>query len=187
MTTLDTSVIEENTALFSSNVVQSLSAMVGASYEFPRENMSNEPFVSANGVLVVIHFGGVIQGDYLLVLDEQTAFSLTRGTSDPDYHTPIYELRRDTADFLTELLNTAVGQTIQKLEEHYGLLSYVPAVVVFGEMFFPRVLSRTGILTGDFGSIESTLAINLGDMKIARRLGKSQLVRHFLVFRETLR
>ena len=172
--TLDPQLITDNTLHFAAVVCQTLSDMIGHDYAVKQESYCEVPFTYAEGLVVFIHFGGILQGDYQILMSENVAAALLGSDSIPDDDVSRKLFREESVDLLTELLNTAVGQSIHKLEEQLGILSYVPAVAAIGSLFFPRVTSRRITVSGKCGDIECVVSINAGDLRIARRFDEMQ-------------
>ncbi len=166
--------VSDNALLFASHFAQAIRDSLGHSYVVNRQNFSEEPFAHANGLVVTVRFGGSVQGDYMIEMAEETAAALLDETDIPLDQYERNGFRIEAVDMLTRLVNTAVGQAVQRLEENHGIISFDPAAAFFGEMFFPKVLSRRFTISGDCGPITCILSLNMGGLRIARRLDEMQ-------------
>ena len=66
-------IIRNNTALFIQNVRQTLKEMANADFMVAAKVPVSASAVFENGMTVVSHFSGMIQGDFMLATDEITA------------------------------------------------------------------------------------------------------------------
>jgi diguanylate cyclase (GGDEF)-like protein len=166
--------IYDHTMLFASHVCQTLADMTGVKYLIDEATYRDEPFSYAEGMIVYIHFGGTIQGDYILALQEKVALKLIGAYFENMPKHQLQQRRDDSSDVLNEILNIAVGQSIVELEKQYGVLSYNSAIVVFGDIVFPKVICNSFGIAGDAGEIVCAFALNMVDLKIAKKLKKTR-------------
>jgi diguanylate cyclase (GGDEF)-like protein len=166
--------IYDHTMLFASNVCQTLVDMTGVKYLINEATFRDEPFSYSDGMIVYIHFGGTIQGDYILALQEKVALKLIGAYFENMPEHQLQQRRDDSSDVLNEILNIGVGQSIVELEKQYGVLSYNSAIVVFGDIIFPKVICNSFGITGDAGEILCAFALNMVDLKIAKKLKKTR-------------
>ncbi|MDM8524619.1 hypothetical protein QUF80_14720 [Desulfococcaceae bacterium HSG8] len=159
-----------NTIIFAQSVIQSLEDMIGIPFELNKASFKEVPFSSQFNMIACIHFSGVIQGDYILALDEIMAAKLAdiyeEGMSDNE----LREMRDEYSGMIKELLNIAVGQSITELEQSFGDLTYTPCTMIYGEIEFPDFLSGNMIIEGDTGKIQCGFSLNLARLKIGQRL-----------------
>jgi diguanylate cyclase (GGDEF)-like protein len=166
--------IYDHTMLFARYVCQTLADMTGVSYVTNDDTFHDEPFSYSSGMIVYIHFGGTIQGDYILALQEKTALKLIGAYFENMSTNQAQQLRDDSSDVLNEVLNIAVGQSIVELEKQFGILSYNSAIVVFGDIIFPKVTCNSFEINGEAGTILCAFALNMVDLKIAKKLKKTR-------------
>ncbi len=162
--------ISTNTLIFSQSVIRSLEDMIGTPFALDKTSFREAAFSSPFNMIAYIHFAGAIQGEYILSLDEITAAILIEayevGMSDDD----LREIRSDYADFIKELLNLAVGQSISELEQSFGYLTYAPCTVVYGEIEFPDIMSGNVRIKSDTREILCGFALDFAKVKTGRKL-----------------
>jgi len=167
--------IGTHTFVFAENVIRTIEDMVGISFVLNQDSFQKAPFSSYFHIVAYIHFAGVIEGCYLLSLDEVLAAKLIDayeyGMSDDD----IREIREDYSDFIKELLNTIVGKSIVELEPTFGHLTYTSCILVHGEIEFPNVSTASLKIEGEAGEILCGLSLNLVKLKIAREFEKAKI------------
>lgn len=162
--------ISTNTLIFAQSVIRSLEDMIGMPFHLSKTSFREAAFSSPFKMIAYIHFAGAIQGEYILSLDEITAAMLIEAYEDGMSHDDLREMRSDYADFVKELLNLAVGQSIPELEQSFGCLTYAPCTVVYGEIEFPNIMSGNVRIESDPGEILCGFALDLAKVKIGRKL-----------------
>jgi diguanylate cyclase (GGDEF)-like protein len=166
--------IYDHTILFARTVCQTLTDMTSVTCTIDENSCHDEPFSYANGMIVYIHFGGTIQGDYILALQEKVALKLIGAYCENISSHESKKMRDDSSDVLNEVLNIAVGQSVVELEKQYGILSYNSAIVAFGDIVFPKVACNSVSIFGSAGEIICAFALNMVDLKIAKKLKKTR-------------
>ncbi len=160
--------IKTNTLLFAQNACQSILDMAGIEFVLKEESFKEVSFSTSHKMIVYIHFSGTIQGEYIFSIDETLAAALI-GMPASD----IYELREDYTDFLKELLNLSVSQSILELEKSFGNLTFSSSTVIFGEIKFPAVRSGIVSIIGLNSEIECGFSLNLAELKIGQEFEKA--------------
>ena len=127
-------------------------------------------FAPNHRLVVMIHFTGPVQGDFVVNLEEDTAARLIGAWSDGMGSDDLRGMRSDFGGFLKEALNTAVGIAIPSLEEHFGRLTYYPPMVVYGELDAPDIPGCTIELRSGAGVIDCCLVIDLSGGDAERML-----------------
>jgi len=166
--------LKDNTHLFARNVVQSIEDMVGCSFELSEESYCEKAFTPAYGMTVSIHFAGKVQGDYVVVMSEQTAAAAIDAYEDGMELDDLKPMREDYAGFIKECLNLSVGESIPALEASFGEITFSPPVVVFGEIEYPSVTNGVIMLYHEVkGAIQCAFSVNMANNKIGQRLDES--------------
>jgi len=166
--------ISTHTVVFAKNVIQTLEDMTGVSFVLKEDSFQESSFSSSFNMIAHIHFVGTIEGDYLLSLNEVLAAKLIDAYEDGMSEQNLREIRADYGDFIKEVLNTAVGWSITKLEQTFGNLTYTYCVLVYGEIQFPEVSSGGVKIARENGEILCGFSLNLVKLKIGRRLEEAK-------------
>ena len=162
--------IGTNTVLFAQSIMRSLEDMIGLSPVLNKESFREKAFSTGFDMIIYIHFAGIIQGDYLISMDESTAAKLIEVYEDGMTNEALKEMREDYTGFIKELLNTAVGLSIPELEQIFGNLTYSSSIVVYGKIEFPDVTAGDLIIESKAGNIQCGFAIDLVKLKIGQKL-----------------
>lgn len=162
--------LKNNTLNFASKMCQSIQDMVGSSFKVKEESFSESSFRSSFKMVTFISFSGIIQGNYLCSLDEETALKITGTFSDGLSEEQIRDMRPDFSGFIKEVLNLSVGQSIVELEKNFGDLTFNPSTVVYGDLEFPEFLSGNVLLESEHGNILCGFSLNLANLRIGQKL-----------------
>jgi serine phosphatase RsbU (regulator of sigma subunit) len=166
--------ISAHTFVFAKNVIQTIKDMTGVSFVLNEDSFQETSFSSSFNMIVHIHFVGTIEGDYLLSLNEVLAAKLIDAYENGMSNDELHKMREDYGDFLKEVLNTAVGWSITKLEQTFGNLTYTYCILVYGEIEFPEVASGGVKIEGENGEILCGFSLNLVKLKIGRKLEEAK-------------
>ncbi len=166
--------IKKYTDIFAQNVIDCFGDMTEISFVLNKASYKEIPFSSPFNMTVYIHFAGTIQGDYIISLDEIVAAKLIEAYEDGMSKHDVREMRDDYGGLLKELLNTAVGTSIPRLEQKIGNLTYTSSRIVYGEIEFPDVLSGNVKIESEKGEILCGFCLNLAKLKIGRELEETK-------------
>jgi signal transduction histidine kinase/CheY-specific phosphatase CheX len=159
-----------NTMLFAERMCQSISDMVGVTFNVKVESFAEQLVTSDFKMIAVISFSGTIQGNYLCALDEITALKLIGAYAEGMDSDSIKEMRADFSGFIKEMLNLSVGQSIVELEKNFGDMTFNPATVIYGELEFPDIRSGSVMIESEIGSVLCGFSLNLVNLKIGQKL-----------------
>lgn len=162
--------LKANTILFSQNVSQAISDMVGIPYQICKETLTEAPFESKYRMVCYISFSGSIQGHYLCAVDDLVALKMIGAYEDGMTQEQLRDMRGDYSGFMKELLNLSVGQSIVELEKRFGDLTFSPSTVVYGEVEFPNFQSGCILIEGKPGMVQAGFSLNLANLKIGQKL-----------------
>jgi CheY-specific phosphatase CheX len=148
--------LRATTALFAQNVCSVVKVMTGHTFSIFAKSLT-KGFVSyPPGFITFMHFSGNIQGDFSIAMDESTAFKIT--------NIPIGSIasdaKKNAAEILGEVLNTATGATLIELEKKYGNLTVISPYFVFGEITLPNIMSGTVEIQSESGNITCLVSLN---------------------------
>lgn len=166
--------IRNHTFVFAKNVIQTIKDMTGVSFVLNDNSFQESSFSSSFHMIAHIHFVGTIEGDYLLSLNEVLAAKLIDAYEDGMSDENLHEIREEYGDFIKEVLNTAVGWSITKLEETFGNLTYTYCVLVYGQIEFPEVSSGGLKIARVNEEILCGFSLNLVKLKIGRKLEEAK-------------
>jgi diguanylate cyclase (GGDEF)-like protein len=155
---------------FSEMVCSTLNEMMDLNYVKVETSFSTNPFHKGHGIIVVIHFGGTIQGDCFLILPRNTTSALIRCLKDQGAYSENDTEQQVIEELLSEVLNTSVGRLLPQLEREIESVSYMPPIIVSGEIIFPRVASNSIRINGSAGEMTCVFALNMVNLKITQTL-----------------
>jgi CheY-specific phosphatase CheX len=167
---MDDDIFQSQTVLFTESIRDCFRDMLGAEIVLDNTQVREQTFAPSRPMLAMIHFTGPVQGDYVLNLEEATAARLIGAWSEGMEATDLRELRPDFGGMLKEVLNTAVGMAIPKLEEVYGRLTYHPPMIVYGDLDGPPIPSGTLTLGADAGPIDCCFVLDKAGTDAERML-----------------
>jgi two-component system chemotaxis sensor kinase CheA len=144
--------------------------MVGVPFSVKDSSFSESSYVSPFKMITFISFSGIIQGNYLCSLNEETALKLIGEYSDGVSDDQVRGKRPEFSGFVKEVLNLSVGQSIVELEKNFGDLTFNPSTVVYGELEFPDFLSGNVLLESEHGNILCGFSLNLANLRIGQKL-----------------
>lgn len=168
-------IIESHTKLFSKNICRAISDMSGNSYEICKDTFEEKPFITEYKMTIFLSFSGVVQGEYLLALDESVAAKLIGINPSEITLMNLNAMRIEYSGFLKEVLNLSANLTIEGLTLRYGELTSSSATVVYGEIDFPDIISGTIMIKGHPGKIQCVFSLNLAKLKIGEQLANTLL------------
>lgn len=155
---------------FAVGVCANIRDMVGCELEAVDASLVQAKFVPCRGMLVMIHFTGAIQGEYAISMDEDVAARMIGAWSEGMGADDLKGLRGDFGGFLKEALNVSVGQAIPGLETEFDALTFLPPVVVYGELEYPDVPAGRITLRGEVGEVDCFFALNMMGLERGERL-----------------
>jgi CheY-specific phosphatase CheX len=128
-----------------------------------------------HGMVVLSHFCGMIQGDFILFTDEETAASLAGIPVAAVAYEVLTAQREMYAGLMCEALNAIVCQSITDLEEMFGALTILPPSWIFGEYYSADYISGVGYLSGRYGDITCSLSLNMVSLQIIDNLMRGKV------------
>ena len=153
-----------------SAVCNNLRDMIGIEFAPVSDSLEEVRFVPTRAMTAMIHFTGAIQGEFALSLDEVVAARLIGCWSEG---MPIEDMRPNRSDYgglVKEVLNVSVGQVIPELEKEFDALTFLPPVVIWGELEYPDVPSgKIRIAAGEDG-MECFFVLNMMGLELGERL-----------------
>ena len=171
----DKKIVRSNTFAFAGFLAQTIKEMTGRSYKsredsFKETNLSFFPAMHA-----VIRFYGAVYGEYIVSLREETAARLIEVWEDGMTPEQLGELRNDFSDFISEMLNAAVGRAAEELKKTFEEPTISPVTMIYGEMKYPDISYGNVYLEGDDGSrIGCSFLLNRMNLKIAEKLEQAR-------------
>lgn len=164
------SILTDIIEVFATGLSGNIRDMIGSEMEVSAQSLAETKFQPARGMAVMIHFTGAIQGEFAISLSEETAARILGAWSDGMGTEDLRGMRPDFGGFLKECLNTSVGQAIPHLEREFDSLTFLPSVVVYGELEYPDVPAGFMTIAGDAGEIDCYFVLNLMGLELGDRL-----------------
>jgi chemotaxis protein histidine kinase CheA/CheY-specific phosphatase CheX len=162
--------LTENTSVFGSSIIQVINDMVGLQFSVSDEIRVERRFTCSRSMLVSIHFAGIIQGEYVIGVDELTAAKMIGMYNDGDTLESIKASREEYSGFLKEALNQTVGMAILPLEKEFDGLTFSPAIAIYGELEYPQVPVGKMTLGAEAGAIDCYFILNMTNLGIGEKL-----------------
>jgi signal transduction histidine kinase/CheY-specific phosphatase CheX len=170
MTSENQNLLRENAQYFAQCFVQTLQDMVGVTFSPDPSQMVEGLFQPRYELVIMIHYTGVIQGEYALAMDEKIAAKLIGAFEEGMSSEDLRNLRPDTVGMLKEALNAAVGESISKLGQDFDDLTFLSPVAVIGEIDYPLVPCARIPLHGEAGSIDCMFVLNMVGLELGEKL-----------------
>lgn len=129
----------------------------------PLKSNSNE--VTLRELTLITYFTGTVQGTYTITIPLTVAAQLLEidyddGQDMDDYATGLFE----------EVINVAVGQSIEELKSLFGFLTFNPPMITLGEVRFPSYRNCSVDLISDIGSLSAHFSVNMANLEITDKL-----------------
>ncbi len=159
-----------NTIALASSVAQTILDMAGADYQVYEDSFQKGKCEFPHMMHASIRFYGMIQGEYIISLKEETAAKLAEVYEDGVSVDELKEHREEYGGFVSEVLNVAVGHAVQELKKTFEDPTVVPVRITYGEMIYPDIPSGCVELRGDAGSVVCSFILNLMSLKIVENL-----------------
>ena len=164
-------ILRKNSALFINNICQVFKDIADIELKvMPALPNSAKLQQHRHGMVVISHFSGMIQGDFLLSTDEETAAAIAGFNPAENDHSSLYLHRETYVGLLCEALNTCVHQSISGLEQQFGALTVLPPAWIFGEYHSADYISGVGYVRGVCGHITCSLSLNMVSLQIIDNL-----------------
>jgi CheY-specific phosphatase CheX len=167
---MDTELLLANAQTFAQTVRDCFRDMLGTEIVLDGQASHHGRFAPSHPMIVMIHFTGPVQGEYVLSLTEATAAGLLGAWQEGMSQEDLKALRGDFSGMLKEILNTAVGAAIPHLEAQFDRLTYHPPMMVYGEMEYPEVPCGSLTLCAEAGDIECSFILDLAGTEAERML-----------------
>ena len=165
-----------NAENFAATFARVVGDMTGTQLVREGDVRQEERFEHASCMMITIHFAGVIQGEYLLALDESTAAAMIGGVFEPNATAQQRKsAREEYTEFVKEALNAAVGESIQELERSFDGLTFLPAVAVYGELEYPQIPVGIATVRGECGSVDCCFMLNMVNLGVGEKLQQALL------------
>jgi signal transduction histidine kinase/CheY-specific phosphatase CheX len=169
----------QNTTLLSDCLVQVIRDMVGVECRADSDVQCSNAFALDARVMVTIHFSGIIQGDYIIALQDTVAAAMLGLTPAGADAAQMRAMREEYTGFFKEALNAAVGMAILSLQKEFGKLTFLPPVVVCGEIEYPQMPVGMRRITTPNGPIDCYFLLNMANLGVGEMLQKAlQEIRH---------
>ena len=155
---------------------QTVQDMVGVTLTSETSKLQEGLFQPRYPMVIMIHYTGVIQGEYAISMDERVAAKLIGTAIEDMSEESIHDLRSESVGMLKEALNAAVGESIQRLGSDFDDLTFLPPVVVFGEIDYPMVPCVSIPLVGDVGTLDCMFVLNMVGLELGEKLQTALLL-----------
>jgi len=156
--------VTKHTIYFTDRVCNTIRDITGEEFSMDSEVFTDNEISLTQGFIVLIPFSGTIQGNFYLCMKEIVPATLCGMYEEGMTAEQLIELRSDYSSFMLEVINVAASDTIEKLRKDYNPLFTLPPYVIYGTAEMPHVTSGDVIITGDKGSIQCAVSIDLAKM-----------------------
>jgi CheY-specific phosphatase CheX len=152
--------LRATTALFAQNFCSTIEVMTGHIFTIHAKSLKKGFITYPPGFITFMHFAGNVQGDFTFAMDEPTAFKITNTEVDYSSQEKMSQAKKNAAEILVEVLNTATGATLIELEKKYNTLTAISPYFVFGEITLPNILSGTVEAQSPNGNVTCLVSLN---------------------------
>lgn len=166
--------LHSNTMALAMAVTQTIHDMAGADYQVYEDSFQDAKCDFPPMMHVCIRFQGMIQGEYIISLKEETAARLIEVYKEGISADELKEHREEYGGFLSEVLNAAVGQAVQELKKTFEEPTILPVRIIYGEMIYPDIPSGCVKLKGDAGTLVCCFILNLMTLKVGESLQQAR-------------
>ncbi|MBN1306967.1 MAG: hypothetical protein JXA18_03555 [Chitinispirillaceae bacterium] len=153
--------LRTNTALFIQNVCQTLKDMANADFAVDARMPATTPVTFRNGLTVLSHFSGRIQGDFMLSTDEMTAAEIAAVCPHGAEPAAVTVHRETYSGLMCEAMNISAHHSLEELEKSFGALTILPPAWIYGEYHTADYISGIGFIRGKCGMVLCSLSLNL--------------------------
>jgi CheY-specific phosphatase CheX len=167
---MDADLLLANTQTFAQAVRDCFRDMLGTEIVLEGLPQKQGQFAPAHHLIVMIHFTGPVQGEYVISMAESTAAGFLGAWREGMTQEDLKALRSDFGGMLKEILNTAVGVAIPHLEATFDRLTYHPPMVVYGELEYPDVPCGTLTMATGQGEIQCSFVLDMAGTEAERML-----------------
>lgn len=156
-------ILHQTVMHFAGSIAETLAAM--NNFQTTLSEYSCQTHEDYSGICIYCHFIGSVQGIFLISMSCPAAHTL----SGVPYENNVPG--QDVFEFLKEVLNVAVANTLPLLETTFGHLSYSPPISVDGRIQFPEfATSHVDIQTPCQEKIQAVMFLDLAEIKIGTEL-----------------
>lgn len=152
---------------YASTLVSTIDSMFGLKLTSSASELVEHRLVTDKNFYVSILFTGLVYGEYILAMDENTAAKTIgldmTGKTDAEKA----KIREDITETFCEVLNIVVGESVVNLNQVYKKLTITPPRVYFGSVTYPKVKMAKTTLNSEQGSFESFVFIDRMKLDIA--------------------
>ena len=138
----------DHSKTFSRVVSEMLNMMFGVQSQTSNEVLETDSPTSRADFHISIYFTGMVYGEYILSMNEDTAINLLGLAKGDD------DTEETLCDAFSELLNTVVGEAITELNKTYKKLTFAAPRITFGRTVFSKIASSLSHIETDKGKIE---------------------------------
>lgn len=163
----------QNASVFGKTAAKMLNNILGTQYSAKDSEYIEAGISIENKFVISIVYTGTVYGEYIFVMDENTAAQSIGSSFQNQSPKAAANLRKDISDTFSEVLNITVGESILTLNEHFDHLTFTAPRVLTGSVNYPKFKSGNSSLVGPHGPIECYLFIDCMRLDIATSYRKA--------------
>ena len=152
----------EHSRLFADVISNTINLMLGSKTKVADQIEHTQNPSSQKKFHASIYFTGMVYGEYIISMDESTAFGILGLPCDVDE-----AARSDLRDAFAEILNTAVGEAITGLRNTYKKLTFAAPRIAFGTVIYPDIASSKSCVIVESGIIECHFYLDAMRLELA--------------------
>lgn len=153
--------VRNGAAHFTKSVCSVFKDMMNVDFTQEKKAAISSPLVCKNGMTVIAHFSGRVQGDYMLSTDETTAAKIAGVFSPDSSFTPDNQKRDIYAGMMCEVLNVSAQDSVVELQRDFGRLTILPPAWIFGEYHMADYVSGVGMIDSLYGRVLCCFVFNM--------------------------
>lgn len=167
--------LRRHTLAFGEAISEALVDFFDLEASFVGGSQAGKGYCPQGDVHLSIPFSGLVNGEYIVNLDESVAAQIVGlGPDEPQDEKEREERREELGQALSELLNTAVGMVIGELSGRYPHLSFASPRISFGVRVYPLIRIGLVDLGCEYGSIRCHFYVDHMELDLATSYAKIQ-------------
>lgn len=166
--------LRAHTQAYCEAVVEGLEDFFGVQAQLGELVEVQKGYCPAGDVHFSVPFSGLVNGEYIINVDESVAAELADCELPEDEADPVAreEQREEVGAAMCELLNTAVGSVIGELAGRYPHLSFASPRISYGQRIYPMIRFGHSDLSCEAGSLRCHFYLDHMELDLATSYAK---------------
>jgi CheY-specific phosphatase CheX len=158
--------LRTSTTIYIQNVCRTFKDMANADFAIDTTTPIKTPFNFEDGLTVISHFSGMIQGDFMFSTDEITASKIADVYPQNASIAAVVAHRDTYSGLMCEAMNISAHHSLEVLEKNFGTLTLLPPAWIYGEYHTADYISGISLIRGKCGIILCSLCLNMVGLQL---------------------